>query len=55
MNLRIKLPGGTLKLKPYKYLRTAEINGKVPVWRLGGHYLVWWPNDFVHRHHIDKA
>jgi hypothetical protein len=43
MHYRIRLPGGTLKIKTRQYLRTREIEGRVPMKRLGGLYFIWWP------------
>jgi hypothetical protein len=43
MYLRIKLPRGTLKIKHERDLRHPERDGRVPVWRLGNHRIVWWP------------
>jgi hypothetical protein len=42
MTLRLRVPGGTVKLKRYHELRRAERDREVPVWRIGGLYLVWW-------------
>jgi hypothetical protein len=42
MTVRIKMPGGTLKLKTYRELRTVERQRAVPVWKLGSLYLIWW-------------
>jgi hypothetical protein len=43
MALRIRLPGGTLKLKSYRELRSRERDRLVPVLRLGSLYVIWWP------------
>jgi hypothetical protein len=44
VRLRIQLPWGTLKLKHLKYLRTAEQQREVPMWRFSRrYYLIWWP------------
>lgn len=42
MTVRVKLPGGTLKIKRYQELRRYERERKVPVWRLGSTYFTWW-------------
>lgn len=42
MALRIKLPGGTLKVKTYRELRDRERDRRVPVWKMGAIYLSWW-------------
>lgn len=42
MNLRFRLPGGLLKIKTARYLRTAEVHREVPV-RLGRYFFIWWP------------
>lgn len=42
MSIRIRLPGGTLKLKRYPELRGSERRGEVPVVTIGGLYIVWW-------------
>lgn len=41
MTVRVKLPGGTLKLKKLRELRTEERERKVPMLRLGRYYLIW--------------
>ncbi|WP_457936078.1 hypothetical protein [Mesorhizobium sp. 10J20-29] len=42
VHLNIRLPGGTLKLKSYAYLRSKERDRRVPVMKLGQVYLCWW-------------
>lgn len=42
MALRIKLPGGTLKVKTYRELRTRERDRRMPVWKMGSMYFIWW-------------
>jgi hypothetical protein len=44
MTIRIKLPGGTLKVKTYRELRTQERDRHVPVMKMGSVYLIWWSN-----------
>lgn len=44
MALRIKLPGGTLKVKTYRELRDRERDRRVPVWKMRAIYLIWWSN-----------
>jgi hypothetical protein len=44
MALRIRLPGGMLKVKVYRELRARERDRRVPVWKIGGLYFIWWPN-----------
>ncbi|MER9768856.1 hypothetical protein NKJ09_22650 [Mesorhizobium sp. M0189] len=44
MALRIRLPGGTLKVKTYRELRTRERDRRVSVMKVGWIYLIWWPN-----------
>ncbi|CCV07969.1 hypothetical protein MESS2_660008 [Mesorhizobium metallidurans STM 2683] len=44
MAVRIKLPGGTLKMKVYRELRERERDRRVPVWKMGSLYLIWWSN-----------
>ncbi|MER8977481.1 MULTISPECIES: hypothetical protein [unclassified Mesorhizobium] len=41
MALRIRLPGGTLKVKTYRELRDRERDRRVPVLKLGSLYFVW--------------
>ncbi|WP_164783834.1 MULTISPECIES: hypothetical protein [unclassified Mesorhizobium] len=41
MALRIKLPGGTLKVKTYRELRTRERDRRVPVLKIGSMYIIW--------------
>jgi hypothetical protein len=43
MALRIRLPGGTLKIKTYRELRVRERERRVPVRKLGSLYFIWWP------------
>lgn len=43
MAIRLRLPGGTLKLKRSVELRSAERRRDVPVLRIGPLFLVWWP------------
>jgi hypothetical protein len=42
MTLRIRLPGGTLKVKTYRELRVRERDRHLPVWRMGSLYFIWW-------------
>jgi hypothetical protein len=44
MTIRLRLPGGTLKIKRRDELRRREQKRLVPVWQIGSHFLVWWPN-----------
>lgn len=44
MAVRIKLPGGTLKMKTYRELRGRERDRRVPVMKMGSLYFVWWSN-----------
>ncbi|MET3577673.1 hypothetical protein ABID19_000688 [Mesorhizobium robiniae] len=44
MAVRIKLPGGTLKMKVYRELRARERERRVPVMKMGSLYFVWWSN-----------
>ncbi|MCV3209235.1 hypothetical protein OHD62_23830 [Mesorhizobium sp. YC-39] len=44
MAVRIKLPGGTLKMKVYRELRDRERERRVPVLKLGSLYFIWWSN-----------
>lgn len=39
--IRIRLLGGTLKVKRYVHLRYHELERRVPVWQLGRFYFVW--------------
>jgi hypothetical protein len=48
MALRIKLPGGTLKMKVYRELRVRERERRVPVMKMGALYFVWWSNSQPH-------
>jgi hypothetical protein len=43
MAVRFRLPGGTLKLKRYAELRSAERRRELPMLRIGRLFLVWWP------------
>lgn len=42
MTMRIKLPGGTLKIKRRRDLRSTERLREVPVLNIGPLYFVWW-------------
>ncbi|RWD39243.1 MAG: hypothetical protein EOS34_02065 [Mesorhizobium sp.] len=44
MAVRIKLPGGTLKVKVYRELRERERARRIPVVKIGSIYLTWWSN-----------
>ena len=39
--MRIRLPGGTLKIKRFHHLRHEERDNAVPVWKIGRTYFVW--------------
>lgn len=41
MHVTIPLFRGCLKIKSYRYLRTRERDGEVPVWKVGGLYLIY--------------
>lgn len=45
MALRIRLPGGTLKMKLYRELRDRERDRRVPVMKMGSVYFIWWSNN----------
>ncbi|TPM38145.1 hypothetical protein [Mesorhizobium sp. B2-3-4] len=45
MAVRIRLPGGTLKIKFYRELRSPERQRRVPVMKMGSLYLIWWSNN----------
>ncbi|MBZ9674132.1 hypothetical protein [Mesorhizobium sp. ES1-1] len=49
MTIRIRLPGGTLKIKKRDELRLREQKGVVPVWQVGGYFIVWWPSHMSDR------
>jgi hypothetical protein len=49
MTVRIRLPGGTLKLKRRQELRRREKSGAVPVWQIGNYFLVWWPSSIPNK------
>jgi len=42
MTIRIRLPGGTLKIKHYVELRPEERARKVPVFRYRRICFIWW-------------
>ncbi|WP_166487929.1 hypothetical protein [Mesorhizobium sp.] len=44
MTIRIRLPGGTLKIKTKDELRRREQKREVPVWQVGNYFIVWWPS-----------
>ena len=39
---RLRLPGGTLKIRTRNSLRSREREGLVPVLRIGALYFCWW-------------
>ena len=45
MTIRIRLPGGTLKIKNKDELRRREQKREVPVWQIGNYFIIWWPSD----------
>ncbi|WP_292216039.1 hypothetical protein [Mesorhizobium sp.] len=49
MALRIRMPGGTLKVKTYRELRDSERDRRVPVWKLGAFYVIWSSGKHVTR------
>ncbi|TIW49770.1 MAG: hypothetical protein E5V72_05850 [Mesorhizobium sp.] len=44
MAVRIKLLGGTLKMKVYRELRERERTRRIPVLKVGSVYFSWWSN-----------
>jgi hypothetical protein len=44
MTIKIRLPGGTLKIKKRHELRRREQKRDVPVWQVGDYFIVWWPS-----------
>ena len=50
MAIRLKLPGGTFKIKRYVELRDMERRRNVPVLRVGSLYFIWWSNRPKVRH-----
>lgn len=44
MTVKIRLPGGVLKLKQHHELRRREQKREVPVWQVGKYFVVWWPS-----------
>jgi hypothetical protein len=42
MAMRLKLPGGTLKVKTYRELRQRERDRRVPVMKIASLYFIWW-------------
>ncbi|CCV14968.1 hypothetical protein MESS4_720082 [Mesorhizobium sp. STM 4661] len=49
MTIRIRLPGGTLKIKKKDELRRREQKREVPVWQIGDHFIIWWPSSMSDR------
>ncbi len=41
MHFHIPLPGGRLKIKTYRYLRSSEREGRARMWRCGSLYFIW--------------
>jgi hypothetical protein len=44
MAVRIRLPGGTLKMKVYRELRERERARRIPIVKIGSLYFSWWSN-----------
>lgn len=44
MAVRIRMPGGTLKVKVYRELRDRERARRIPVVKIGRIYFTWWSN-----------
>lgn len=49
VTIRIRLPGGTLKIKKQDELRRREQKRQVPVWQIGKYFFIWWPSDMPDR------
>ncbi|AZO00568.1 hypothetical protein EJ066_27515 [Mesorhizobium sp. M9A.F.Ca.ET.002.03.1.2] len=49
MTIRIRLPGGTLKIKKKDELRRREQKRQVPVLQVGNYFIVWWPSSMSDR------
>ena len=49
MTIKIRLPGGVLKVKQRHELRRREYKGDVPVWQLGKYFVIWWPSTIPDR------
>ncbi|RUW94821.1 hypothetical protein [Mesorhizobium sp. M7A.F.Ca.US.010.02.1.1] len=49
MTIKIRLPGGVLKVKQRHELRRREYKGEVPVWQCGKYFVIWWPNTIPDR------
>ncbi|WP_292555101.1 hypothetical protein [Mesorhizobium sp.] len=47
MAVRIRLPGGTLKMKVYREFRERERARRIPVLKLGSLYFSWWSDRSV--------
>ncbi len=41
MRIRVRMPGGTFKIKTWSKLRTHELERRVPVYRFGDLYFIW--------------
>lgn len=50
MRISIRLPGGTLKIKSYRMLRSAERDRRLPHITLGGVNFIWWSNANLERY-----
>lgn len=50
MAIRLRLPGGTLKVKRYTELRDPERRRSVPVLKFASLYFIWWSNGTKLRH-----
>ena len=47
--VHLKLPGGTLEIKPRSHLRQAELYRRVPVLDLGFFVFSWWSVEQLRR------
>ena len=41
MHFRIPFPGGLLKIKHERYLRSVEREGRYPMIKIGSHFCIW--------------
>ncbi|TIN73154.1 MAG: hypothetical protein E5Y30_03470 [Mesorhizobium sp.] len=49
MTIKIRLPGGVLKVKQRHELRRREHKGEVLDWQFGKYFVIWWPSTIPDR------
>lgn len=50
MRFSFRLPGGTLKIKSYRMMRSVEREGRIPMLTIGSIRVIWWSNANLERY-----